>query len=903
MPPRSDSDDERDDQAGDLPPPSTYPNLNTATQVAKNTVRPRSFRRSVSGQVDCSRILTKTFLKPTFRGKQKEIVEAAVRGCDVLVVAPTGMGKSICFQVPACAEEHGVTIVVSPLLALMKNQVATLRALNIPVVMITSESTYSEKLAITKDLASGHPRTRLLYTTPETLVSQQFTKCLTTVWEQGELNRLVVDEAHCISEWGSTFRPEYRALGFFRNQYPDVPIMALTASATTFVQEDIIKQLKMNREYLFKSVEPFNRKNLFYEVRYRPTYAGADHGRLNDLSTFVVALQNRSTASQAASQIKTPVCGIIYARTKNMCDDIASHLRDKGVKAAGYHRGIRPGILEKTMKGWIGGAGGREADRVDVVCATIAFGMGIDKADVRYVVHYDIPKSFEGYYQETGRAGRDGLASKCILYYSREDGLKIQSLVSQEKGKGKKKDSFPEGGEERGEESLTALIKLAESTTLCRHIAVCRFFGERINEADPVMLKAYCSGMCDVCKSPDRVKKWKEALSSEEFVASQRPQIERVTSGFDTGPDSDLPAPPSDGFDPDLLDPEPLFAPPSPVEAASNTASKPDDKPPIIDLDSTDEEDDDDMPVVIESLSTPRFAPPPPPSRPSALAGRSSEFNSIPAPSSSSRPRPREPLVEGDANGNAEAGPSRQWKKPRVENPFPSAWVPPPPRSSAAPTSSKPVYSVAARKVGSQHTFKTPFKTGLDIPAVSTSQGSKKGKERAAPPRPPANREPIEVDDEEEDEDDDADATLKLTGGFSQKIPPQLRETGLRSLAKELRLSLVESPTADLVWEWVGSKERTGSKETRTVFARKTGAELEFDLVSMSISAEGYSSRLSGAVTGIKLLRKGASTIALLDRISNNDLGEDEEEQDDDDYAGLSELRDSMGILRRLLKR
>lgn len=195
--------------------------------------------------------------------------------------------------------------------------------------------------------------------------------------------------------------------------------------------------------------------------------------------------------------------------------------------------------------------------------------------------------------------------------------------------------------------------------------------------------------LSQVCKSPDRVKKWKEALSSEEFVASQRPQIERVTSGFDTGPDSDLPAPPSDGFDPDLLDPEPLFAPPSPVEAASNTASKPDDKPPIIDLDSTDEEDDDDMPVVIESLSTPRFAPPPPPSRPSALAGRSSEFNSIPAPSSSSRPRPREPLVEGDANGNAEAGPSRQWKKPRVENPFPSAWVPPPPRSSAAPTSSK----------------------------------------------------------------------------------------------------------------------------------------------------------------------------------------------------------------------
>lgn len=232
------------------------------------------------------------------------------------------------------------------------------------------------------------------------------------------------------------------------------------------------------------------------------------------------------------------------------------------------------------------------------------------------------------------------------------------------------------------------------------------------------MLVAYCSGMCDVgpstsaslrhssrltnhlfflssqvCKSPDRVKKWKEALSSEEFVASQRPQLERVTSAFDSGPDSDLPAPPSDGFDPDLLDPEPLFAPPSPVEAPAavepppQAAPRSDDKPAIIDLD-TDEGEDDDMPVVIESLSTPRFAAPPPPSRSSALAGHLSEYKSIPAPSSSLRPR--EPLVEGDANGNAEAGPSRQWKKPRVDSPLASAWVPPPlPRSSAAPTSSK----------------------------------------------------------------------------------------------------------------------------------------------------------------------------------------------------------------------
>ncbi|CDZ98068.1 ATP-dependent DNA helicase [Phaffia rhodozyma] len=592
----SDLDPEREDQVRELPLDCTYPNLNTATQVAKNLILPRSFRRSISGQVDCLRILQKSmsnflptthtvtrliplsvaypvtsptcllaFMKESFRGKQKSIVDAAVRGADVLVIAPTGMGKSMCFQVPACAEEHGVTVVISPLLALMQNQVAQLRELGVPVMMLTSESTFAQKKEINKDLASGHPRTRLLYVTPETFMTPQFKTNLMVVWKQGELNRLVVDEAHCISEWGPTFRPEYRALGSFRDQFPDVPIMALTASATSFVQDDIVASLKLSKEHLFKSVEPFNRKNLYYEVRYRPTSLENDQTRIQDLTNFILSFQKRAPPiTNANGELEPqPVCGIVYARTKAACDFIAEQLRNKGVRAKSYHKGLSASVLRDHMKGWVGGSasGGamleastgleqwlgvpgkgpkektngqgksrktaddKPTERVDVICATIAFGMGIDKPDVRYVVHYDLPKSFEGFYQETGRAGRDGFNSRCLLYYSREDCAKVERLREADASKSRKRDP---GGAVRGQDSLKALQAFAETSKLCRHVSICRFFGEKIDETDPQMLMAYCNGMCDICRDPAKVKQRKQVLSSDDFVASQQTQYDSL---------------------------------------------------------------------------------------------------------------------------------------------------------------------------------------------------------------------------------------------------------------------------------------------------------------------------------------------------------------------------------------
>ncbi|KAG8816951.1 hypothetical protein FRC18_000746, partial [Serendipita sp. 400] len=335
-------------------------------------------------------------------------MDAAVLGADVLVVAPTGMGKSMCFQVPAVAERHGVTIVVSPLLckyilvfysrllmhylpALMKDQVAKLRHINVPVYAFTSETSKEERDEIIKDLKSGHPKARLLYITPEKLCSSETNQLIAKVHAQGELNRLVIDEAHCISEWGTDFRQEYRKLGLFRDRFPSVPIMALTASATPVVQDDIVSSLKMSRDHLFKVVHPFNRANLFYEVQYHSPTTNV----LEAVSDYILKLYKRRGA---------PSTGIVYCRTRQGCDEMSQHLRSRGIGSRPYHRGLPPKTLDKTLAEWES-----EDLGVHVVCATVAFGMGIDKADVRYVIHADLPKSFEGYYQETGRAGRDGL--------------------------------------------------------------------------------------------------------------------------------------------------------------------------------------------------------------------------------------------------------------------------------------------------------------------------------------------------------------------------------------------------------------------------------------------------------------------------------------------------------------
>ncbi|KAG8967747.1 hypothetical protein FRC05_001926 [Tulasnella sp. 425] len=421
--------------------------------------KPRKFRRTPSGMVDCQHVLRKTFGKSDFKGEQQKIVEAAVLGADVFVVAPTGMGKSLCFQIPAVADTHGITIVISPLLALMKNQVTKLQELGVPAISFTSETQSNEKAAIVKDLESGHPTSRLLYITPEKLMSSDFCTLLAKVYEQRELSRLVIDEAHCISEWGHDFRAEYRKLGTFRDRFPDVPIMALTASATPMVQEDIITNLNMSTEHLFKV------------VRYLPFLPAPD-------SQYAAIYDYISDLTRKRG---FPSCGIIYARTRQSCDELAEFLKGKGTHARPYHRGVPRARLDATLRDW------SEGNRCDVVVATVCFGMGIDKADVRYIIHLDLPQSFEGYYQETGRAGRDGLPSKCILYYSREDVVKIKKLV-----------------------------RNGHAARERRNIQI---GGMPPSQRAPDSLD-------QVCKYPDKTKKNKAALSSDEFISTQRPMLE-----------------------------------------------------------------------------------------------------------------------------------------------------------------------------------------------------------------------------------------------------------------------------------------------------------------------------------------------------------------------------------------
>ncbi|KAI0688963.1 P-loop containing nucleoside triphosphate hydrolase protein [Earliella scabrosa] len=457
----------------------------------------------------CRRVLCETFGHSTFRGKQEEIVESAILGSDVLVIAPTGMGKSLCFQVPAVAAEHGVTVVVSPLLALMKNQIAKLRELGVPVASLTSEASSQDRAYVLQDLRSEEPSIRLFYVSPEKFCTSEIRGIMLDLNSRDELNRLVVDEAHCISEWGHDFREEYRRLGSFRDKFPNIPIMALTATATDTVQQDIMRSLKMERNRLFVALHPFNRANLYYEVRYLSSPNPNAH--MNDIFEYIDNLHRRR--GQASS-------GIVYCRTRAVCDELAQFLRGKGLQAKAYHRGLSNAVLDKTLKEWGEGGDGTPGG-VDVVCATIAFGMGIDKADVRYIIHFDLPKSFEGYYQETGRAGRDGNPAKCILFYSREDAARVKHWVSDSHSKRIIRAESANGPEpsQRAADSLSAFLNYAENVNICRHVLICRYFGEKIDLRDSdAVVKAYCNKMCDVCKYPDKTKYRKLTLSPQDDV-------------------------------------------------------------------------------------------------------------------------------------------------------------------------------------------------------------------------------------------------------------------------------------------------------------------------------------------------------------------------------------------------
>ena len=383
-----------------------------------------------------------------FRGNQEAIVDNILKGNNTFVIMPTGAGKSLCYQLPAVIKD-GTAIVISPLIALMKNQVDQLNSFGINAHFLNSTLSKAESNKVKSEVKAG--LTKLLYVAPESLTKEENINFLSNA----NISFVAIDEAHCISEWGHDFRPEYRKIKTIISLVGNnLPVIALTATATPKVQQDIQKNLQMEEADLYKS--SFNRTNLYYEVKPK--------------------IKNE-TKKQIIKYIKTNKgkSGIIYCLSRKKVEEIAELLKVNGINAAPYHAGLDGHVRVKNQDDFLN-------EEVDVIVATIAFGMGIDKPDVRYVIHYDVPKSLEGYYQETGRAGRDGLEGHCLMFYRYEDIVKLEKF---------NKDK-PVNERENAKVLLQEMAAYAESS-VCRRRFLLHYFGER--------MKKDC-GFCDNCKKP-----------------------------------------------------------------------------------------------------------------------------------------------------------------------------------------------------------------------------------------------------------------------------------------------------------------------------------------------------------------------------------------------------------------
>ena len=398
--------------------------------------------------------LTRYFGFDSFKSNQEQIIKSVLEGKDTFVIMPTGGGKSLCYQLPALMSE-GTALIISPLIALMKNQVDSIRgfsANNAVAHFLNSSLSKTQMREVKQDILDGH--TKMVFIAPETLTKSENIQ----FFKDANVSFIAVDEAHCISEWGHDFRPEYRKIKqMVSNISEDIPVVALTATATPKVQSDIIKNLAMEDPNVF--VSSFNRDNLYYEVRPKINKKQC----LREIVQFIKTNGSNS--------------GIVYVQSRKSTEEIAQVLQVNEINAAPYHAGLDAKTRNRIQDGFL-------MEEVNVIVATIAFGMGIDKPDVRFVIHYDIPKSIENYYQETGRAGRDGLGGHCLAFYSYKDILKLEKFL-RDKGVAEK---------ELAGQLIEEIIAYAE-TSSCRRKFLLHYFGESFDDER-------CGKKCDNCRHP-----------------------------------------------------------------------------------------------------------------------------------------------------------------------------------------------------------------------------------------------------------------------------------------------------------------------------------------------------------------------------------------------------------------